>query len=225
MIRRSFSERRTRFAATRLEHPPSTEETRQVRIRIEIGLIAVLAGLILLFSVFKRRPVQPVPDVVFSDSVSILVDEAPITRQGRPKSAPSRPMVPIPDETELLPEDLTLDPELFAREPGVPLSGTGDAGDSEGGPEGFLPRPIREAVPEFPESDRSKGIQGTVELRILVNAGGRVDSVQVLRNTTGSDALARAAKAAAYRSLYRPPSGNLKGRSCWITRPYRFKSR
>lgn len=225
MILKSFTEKRIRFAAIRnTRHRPSEKEFRQYRVRIEIGLIAVLVTLIVLFSIFRRRSMQSEnPPLLFHESV-ILLDEVPVTHQGRPRTAPSRPVVPIPDENELLPEDMTVGPELFAAEAGVPLLGKGGAGDSHGGEGEFLPRPIREAVPEFPESDRAKGVRGVVKLHILVNARGRVDSVQVVQNTTGSRKLAQAVKDAAYQSLYRPPGGALKGQSCWITRPYRFES-
>jgi TonB family protein len=214
MMLKSFSEKSI----------PPGDEARQYRVRIKIGLVAILTCLILLFLISKRLPVKTARLPFLSEHFPILLDEIPGTRQGRPRIAPSRPVVPIPDESELLPEDVTIEPELFALNAGVPQSGSGGFGDFGEGGTGFMPRPIREAVPEFPESDRKRGIHGIVELSILVNSKGRVDSVRVIQNTTGSRRLAQAAKEAAYRSLYRPPSGKLKGQSCWITRPYRFES-
>ncbi|NQT24579.1 energy transducer TonB [candidate division KSB1 bacterium] len=225
MMLKSFSEKRIRFAPIRNTlHGPSSNEVRQYRVRVEIGLMTILSCLIILFVISKRLPEKSIRLPELSDHISILIDEIPITRQGRPKTAPSRPVIPIPDESEILPDDITIEPEQFALDAGVPLLGNGGFGDFGEGGSGFMPRPIREAVPEFPEADRKKGIHGVVELSILVNARGRVDSVRVIQNTTGSKRLAQAAKNAAYRSLYRPPSGKLKGQSCWITRPYRFES-
>jgi len=225
MILKSFTEKRVRFAVMRnTGHAPSFEENQQYRVRIETGLIGILSFLILLFFLSKRLPVRTIQLPRLSANSTILIDEIPITRQGKPKTAPSRPVIPIPDESEILPEDMTLELEHVAFEAGAPMIGEGGDSDFGAGGSGSMPRPIREAVPDFPESDRKKGIHGRVELDILVNTGGRVDSVRVRHNTTGSRRLAQAAKEAAYRSLYRPPGGKLKGKSCWITRSYRFDS-
>lgn len=225
MILKSFSEKRVRFAVMRNKlHAPLSEEIQQYRVRIEIGLMAVLGCFILLFVLNKRGPEKPVRLPELSGRSAIVIDEIPLTRQGRPRTAPSRPVLPVPDETEVIPTDFTIETEFFSVNAGVPRMGDGSSGEWGEVGSGFMPRPIREAVPEFPESDRKKGIHGVVELSILVNYRGKVDSVRVIRNTTGSRSLAQAAKEAAYRSLYRPPGGKLKGQSCWITRPYRFES-
>jgi TonB family protein len=194
------------------------------QIRFEKALVGVLLGCVIFFILSKRFPEKPARLPVLGRASDILVDEMPVIRSGKQYLTPSRPVVPIPSEDEMLPEDETIDPTDFRFDFGETSLGKGLPGDPSEGVGGSGPRPIREAIPEFPESERKKGARGVVELKILVNINGRVDSVVVISNSTGSRRLAESAKNAAYRSLYRPVKDKSRVQSYWVTRPYRFES-
>ena len=146
----------------------------------------------------------------------------PQTRQGGGLSRPpTLPQVPIPTEDEYIPDDETIEITRFDLFEDIPLF------DGVGGGGGYRgigrPRPIREVIPEYPNAERKKGVEGVVILEIFVNAEGRVDSVRVLSNTTRSKRLELSAIEAAYKSLYVPAKRDGRNVPIWIQRPYRFE--
>ena len=193
----------------------------QYALRIERAAVLALLLLIGLFLGFKRlaleRPREPV-----RVALSVVVEEIPATRQGSRRPPPRKPAVPIPAESEMLPEDEVIEPEQDW------LQGLGEAastGQSEriGGALLYLPRAIRDVIPEFPEKLRGK-VRGYIKLMLRVDPSGRVAEVLVVENTTGSDELQRAAVAAAKRCLFVPPRDE-RGRkvSVWVPKIYRFQ--
>jgi TonB family protein len=143
----------------------------------------------------------------------VNMDIVPTTRQGGLPRPPDMPQVPIPTEDEFIPEDETIETTELNLLEGLPLFDGFSANPSLRG--GMGPRPIREVIPEYPESEREK--EGIVILNIRVNQRGRVDSVSIDTNTTSSSRLGRSAVEAAYKGLYDPPRA-----SVWIKRPYHF---
>jgi len=209
----------------------NNEEKASYRVRFEQALVVVLSVMIILFILSKRipyRPFQRVQSIGFS-TLSIE-DLIPATRQGgglpRP---PSLPQVPIPSEDEFLPEDETIESTQLNVLQEIPIfdgDGTGSGvsgGDGFGYGGGMGARPIRDVIPEYPAEERKQGVEGVVELAILVNEMGHVDSIRVLLNTTRSKRLEKSAIQAAMKSQYMPPRHQGKRVSRWIRRPYRFE--
>ncbi len=206
------------------------KEKASYRIRFEQALIVVLSVMIIFFVLSKRipyRPFQRVPIIGFS-TLSIE-DLMPATRQGGLPRPPALPQVPIPSEDEFLPEDETIDSTRLNVRQGIPIFDGDGTGSGAGGGDGFGygggmgAKPIRDVIPEYPEEERKQGVEGVVELAILVNEMGRVDSVRVLLNTTRSQRLEKSAIQAAMKSRYMPPRHQGKRISRWIRRPYRFE--
>jgi len=202
------------------------EEWYAYRRRFELGLVISLALAMSLFVVSKRLDQgREVPVYIVGDDFSAL-DLPPVTKSGGRPKVPTLPSVPIASEDESIPEEETIElTELDLSVGIVSLEGLGfdDFGSVGGGSTG--PRPLRETVPEYPDELKRKGVEGTVLLSILVNARGRVDSVYVLENSSGSRRLEKAAVEAAKLSLYMPSRQGDDRRSIWIQRPYVFEGK
>ena len=84
------------------------------------------------------------------------------------------------------------------------------------------PQPIWEVVQEYPESEKKRGIKGLVELDLLVNTEGLVDSVCVVRNETLNKNLELAAIRAARGSRYLPVLIDGKPVAVWFHKSYSF---
>ncbi len=154
-----------------------------------------------------------------------------------PKQIPARP-VPVPDA--LAPADtFAVTPPVSpaidssnAGGTGLPGSswGSGGTGWGTGKGEGVglgriivaQPRPVLEAIPEYPQAARKAKIQGLIELSVKVDETGKVEKVIVLRNTTQNDACAQAAIEAAYRTRYRPAQTAAGPDTAWVVRQYSF---
>ncbi len=157
--------------------------------------------------------------------VLITVENIPKTTQSRRKPPPARPAVPIPTEDEAIPEDLTLepvDPTFFMESDDDGGAGEGDRG--LGAPTLTPPRPIAWVIPEFPASEKKKGVSGEVKLSLEIAPTGRVLQAVVLENTTGSALCADAAVKAALASRYIPAKEDGKPVTYWHTQVYRFGS-
>jgi TonB family protein len=224
MILGSTDLRKTFLLAVRLDKGEHVKEKASVQIRLERGLIFSLLLMITVFFTSQRIPLSKKKAYRLSALTTVAMDIVTQTNQGGLKRPPNLPQVPIPVEDEYLPEDETIeftDLDVFED---IPLfDGDGTGGSSLVGV--GRPRPIREVIPEYPKSERSRGFAGEVILDILVNAMGKVDSVRVVNNTTRSLRLAQAAVDAALRSQYMPAKRDGRPVPIWIQRPYRFEGK
>ena len=198
------------------------EEKAAYRVRLEKALIFSLGLMILIFLVSRRIPHRTKKTWKLSVLTTVNMEMTPQTTQGgglpRP---PTLPQVPIPTEDEYIPDDETIEITRFDLFQDIPLF---DGVGGSGGYQGIgRPRPIREVIPEYPNSERKKGAEGVVILEIFVNAEGRVDSVRVLSNTSRSKRLELSAIEAAYKSQYVPAKRDGRNVPIWIQRPYRFE--
>ena len=202
------------------------EEKSTYRVRLEKALIIALLVSVSMFLVSRRIPTRPRKLLKLSGLPTLTMDVTPRTTQGGLRRPPTLPQVPIPTEDEYLPEDETIEITRFDLFEDIPLfDGVGGSGGG-GSYRGIgRPRPIREVIPEYPSSERKRGIEGVVILEILVSHEGYVDSVRVLSNTTRSNRLERSAVEAAYKSQYVPAKRDGRNVPIWIQRPYRFEKK
>jgi len=191
----------------------------RLRISLAVVLVGTIAGFIAALHIPFHRERAPIPPVT---TIAVVPEVVP-TSQGRPAAAPSRPKIPIPVAAEDIPEmdpseDLNLPFEEFRTDLGLGGVGNDRALSGSG-----TPRPIVEVIPDYPEKLRKQDITGTVQLGLLVNQDGVVDSAWVLLNTTHNRELANLAIDAALQSKYMPLAsrGTL---SLKVIRTYEFKS-
>ena len=81
------------------------------------------------------------------------------------------------------------------------------------------PRPIKQALPQYPIYAREAGIEGTVVLHILVGRDGRVKNVKIARGVSG---LNEAAMHAAKQWIFSPALSNNRPVAVWIESRVQF---
>ncbi len=190
----------------------------QYQVVLEKSTILALILVIILFVLFPKIKVGKLIKVE-GIGTALTVEDIPITRQGTPRKPPPRPVVPIPSEDDLIPDDVTIEDTELTYENFSLSSGSG-------APLGqiniFQPRPIFEVIPEYSEDLQKKGIEGIIKLHLHIDGTGQVINVVVLENTTGSSVCANAAKEAALKGRYIPAKKDGKPTDLWITRTYTF---
>lgn len=187
-------------------------------LNLKKAALLTLIAFNLLF-LFSPRIDFERPEVNNKTIVTIDVENIPVTRQSRRVSPPPRPTIPIPTDDEIVPEDETIAV--------TDLSAANVFNYPKGAPAGASitpPRPIAWVFPEFPESEKKRGVQGMVKLSLHINEQGEVIEVVVLQNTTGSEKCAEAATVAAYGSHFSPAREGGRAIRYWLTQPYRFDS-
>ena len=75
--------------------------------------------------------------------------------------------------------------------------------------------------PDYPPLARKRGLEGTVELDVLVSPNGTADTVR-LAQTSGHDLLDRAAQAAVEKWLFQPGKKGEETAAMWVRVPVRF---
>jgi TonB family protein len=188
------------------------------QLQLERATVIALVLVILIFLVFPKIKISN-PIEIEGIGTALTVEDIPITSQGSPHKPPPRPVIPIPSEDDLFPDDVTIEDteltfELYSTSPG---SGIGAEQFNI-----FQPRPIFEVIPEYSEDLQKKGIEGVVKLHLHIDETGKVVKVIVLENTTNSNACADAAKAAALKGRYIPAKRDGKPTDLWIARTYTF---
>ena len=201
------------------------QENQAYRSRLELGLVVSLIICTLVFLASRRTHRSlAFPEYVVGEALTAL-DLPPVTRSGGMPRIPTLPQVPMPSEDEQIPEEETIeltDLDLSFGMPTLEGLGLGEAGSVGGG---GIPRPLRLALPEYPEALRKSGVEGVVVLSMRINGRGQVDSVYVMENSSGNRRLAQSAVEAARKTLYMPAKPGENRRSLWITRPYTFEGK
>ncbi len=185
---------------------------------IEKSAILALFLVILFFFMFPRIKVSQTVKMK-RIGTSLTLEEIPITRQGSARIAPAKPVVPIPSDDEVIPEDVTIDNTELNLENFALSSGSGSILEPIAI---FQPRPIFEVIPEYSEELQKKGVEGIVKLHLHIDPTGQVVDVIVLENTTNNLECANAAKDAALKGRYIPAKKDDKPADLWITRTYTF---
>lgn len=190
----------------------------QYQILLEKSTLLALFLVIILFLIFPKIKVAK-PVKIEGIGSALTIEDIPITRQGTLRKPPPRPLVPIPSEDDMIPDDVTIDDTELTFESFSLSSGSGA---TLGQIDIFQPRPIFEVIPEYSEDLQKKGIEGVVKLHLHIDETGRVIDVVILENTTASSDCAKAAKQAALKGRYIPAKKDGKPADLWISRTYTF---
>ena len=162
--------------------------------------------------------------------VIIQLENIPETRHTVRAPAP-RLAVPLEIDDEFMPDDVTIESTALdlnavstpAPPPAVFVPDTGAETEEEEIFEYFSveeqPERKNTIIPIYPEMAKRTGIEGTVFLKVLVNAKGLVDSVEVIK---GPAVFHQSSLDAAKSTEFTPAKHNDRAVSCWVIMPFRF---
>ncbi len=222
ILDKRYSEKR-RFAIVR--RTPKHEQVDiigQEPIQFERMLAGTLFVLMVLALVFQRYTNEPVYEDVVNESYFDVSDIPRTTQSGgrRQPTPPEMPAIPIEAESESILETETIAFTGFSFNDLPPMPGPPTGGSGGGVSTG--PRLVKEVFPNISDRIKGKGVKGEIELRVKVNANGKVEDIELLRNTTQSSEIAQAAIEAARQCVYMPGMRGNKPVSVWTTRKLRI---
>jgi len=159
--------------------------------------------------------------------IEIEVTDIPPTEQFRRPPPPPKPSIPIPTESEDVPEDLTIDEtalDLSDIPPPPPPPDEGDmifvAFDEPPTPiGGFMA--IQKAL-RYPEIARKAGIEGRVTVHVLVSEKGEVVRTKILQSL-GHSGCDQAAVNAIEKVKWNPAMQRDKPVKVWVAIPVIFR--
>jgi protein TonB len=167
-------------------------------------------------------PPQPRPEPV----AELPPPPAPVPESVAP--APPAPAAPVAPSEPAHSAAVVAPPSAPTVPPGPqPATGTVPAAASPAGPAGPPTPPRHDAAyldnpkPAYPLSARQRRLEGTVRLRVFVNATGTVDEVH-LHQTSGSPALDRSALDAVKQWRFVPARKGERAVPAWVIVPIVF---
>ena len=194
---------------------------------MELSLIAALAILIITFQAFKVFEGRSDSGKKTVD-IQIDVQDIPQTEQMKRPPAPSRPAIPIESEDEDISEDETIETtEIDLTElPPPPEAPQEDesatifiAYDDPPQPIGGFAAIQKNLV--YPEIARKAGVEGTVFIKVLVDAKGNVVDTDVIKSL-GNNGCDEAAVKAIKSVKWKPAMQRDKPVKVWVSIPVRF---
>ena len=136
--------------------------------------------------------------------------------------AQKRVEVPVIKEVAFALDELQVPkPNFGAIEVGPETSTNGQGTGTAGKGSSRRPELLMLVPPVYPKDAQKKGIEGTVDLRVLVTEQGTVDKVEITTSSGHSD-MDRAAVDAAKRTRFRPAIRNGERVAMWINYPIQF---
>jgi len=180
--------------------------------------LALSLGLVTLVLLTSRRFEVRLPEP--SGGIEVIqVQEIPETQQLRMPAAPARPQIPVATMSEDVPEDVTIldtvtDLDLlFAPLPSASRIPARPAQGSDGQASLIwdeAPQLVRMVTPEYPESARKAGVEGRVDLSVVVDEKGLVVAADVI-TAVPTGIFEEAARQAVMKWRYRP--ARMRGRA------------
>jgi len=195
---------------------------------LEVGIIVSLVLHIVLFHALPAFDLTP--GVSKAADVIINVEDIPPTEQVKRPPPPPRPAIPVPTESEDVPEDLTIEStELDLSE--VPPPPSPDLDDGLGNyqfiPYDEPPQPIggfasirKHLV--YPKIAAKAGVEGLVVVGVLIDEHGNVVKTQVLKSAAQDLGFEDAACRAVSATRWRPAKQRDMAVRVWVSVPVRF---
>lgn len=193
-----------------------------------LGAVVVNVVLFSLVTLLSQER-EPPRDEIDANSVSLvsLKPPAPPEQEEIKPPKPPQPKQQLDFKPDLRPPDLDLGPPGLAG--GIALDlGMGDLNDGIDGQVVFnsyeldtQPETMARIPPEYPYEARQRGIEGVVQIKLLVNADGTVGPVHVL-SARPENIFDDAAVKGAQRWKFKP--GRISGEpvSAWVVTNVRF---
>lgn len=190
------------------------EDEKRILLVVTNFILLFFILLFWLFPEFKFPSHHSVPEL----DVTIQVADIPPTRQEPPRQArPARPtlpiFIPLPVETEELPEKLPVD-SPFASYANKQMEGSSSWFQPE-----VPARPLVDFVPHF----QNIHCTGQIKLLLLISKLGKVEDVQLVSSEAMSSECIQAILKAARRSRWIPAMFQGQYVDCWVVKTYRIQ--
>ncbi len=198
---------------------------------LELGLIGSLVIHLLLFRVVPAFDVSTGPAT--SADIEILVEDIPPTEQIKRPPPPPRPSIPVPTESEDIPEDMTIEvtdldlSDITAPPPPPPDYGRYE--EYEFIPYDNPPEPIGgysrlHKNLKYPEIARKAGIEARVIVGVLIDEKGNSIRTQILKGAPSSTfGFEEAAQRALMKMKWRPALQRDRPVKVWVSIPINFR--
>ncbi len=157
---------------------PKHDLSEESKVVIEQGFALSLALITMLFLTYRSFEVKAYAGTGETEYVEI--EEIPETEQMKKPPPPQRPQIPVPTESEDIPDDVTImDTELDLDAPPPPPPPPPGASRKREESPVFLaweepPEAIKRVTPEYPPMAVKAGVEGKVILMIVVDERGDV---------------------------------------------------
>ncbi|NIR49056.1 energy transducer TonB [candidate division KSB1 bacterium] len=194
--------------------------------------VSTISSLLIMLFVFHGLPDFDLGSAeIDAKQIEIEVADIPPTEQIKRAPPPPRPSVPIPTESEDVPEDMTIEStELDLTELPPPPEPPSDEGEYETYtfiPYDEPPTPIGGygAILEhlkYPEMARKIGLEGKVVVGVLVDEKGNSVRTQILRDSGVNVGFEAAAEAAVMQVKWKPAKQRERPVKVWVSIPVRF---
>ncbi len=194
---------------------------------LEIGIMSSLGILILVFQLFRAINLEATESK--TKEIKIEVADIPPTEQFKRPPPPPKPSIPVPSESEDIPEDLTIeatDLDLSDIPPPPPPPEEDDGMnifvpfDEPPSPIGGF-RSIQKAL-KYPEIARKAGIEGRVIIQVQVSEKGKVLNTRVIKSL-GHSGCDEAAVKAIKNVKWKPALQRDKPVKVWVAIPVIFR--
>ncbi len=193
--------------------------------------LAFIASLVIHLGLFHLMPeIQSGPRDITAKKIEIKVEDIPQTEQVKRPPPPPRPSLPIPTESEDVPEDVTIEStelDLTEIPPPPPPQDTGvDEGyvfipyDEPPVPIGGYEMIRKNLV--YPELARKAGVEGMVIVGVLVDEKGNTVKTQVLKSSGLNIGFEKAAQEALMAIKWKPARQRDRAVKVWVSIPIRF---
>jgi len=202
----------------------------QYRRILEISLVV---SLIIHIFVFRAIPELKTTQHQRSiELVEIVVQDMPQTEQMKRLPPPKRPAIPVPTESEDVPEDLTIEStEINIDLVKIPPPPERDSQIEDGYvfvPYDEPPQPIGglgiiHKHIKYPEIARKAGIEATVLIGVLVSETGQSLKTQIIKSSGTELGFEQAAHDAVMKVKWKPAKQRDLPVKVWISFPIRFK--
>ena len=211
-----------------MKKTPRADLKRSYRKTFELATIGALLLHLVMFYGFREIYFEE--EVVSTDVPEIKVEEIPQTEQIKRPPPPARPAVPIPSESEDIPEDLTIEStelDLSELPPPPPPPSADDASAGIFVAYDEPPEPIGGFAAiqrnlKYPEIARKAGIEGTVFVEAIIDEKGTVIQTAIVKSL-GHSGLDEAAIAAIRAVKWKPAKQRDKAVKVRISIPVKFR--
>lgn len=200
------------------------------RKTLEISLCVSLFSIMVLFRVIPEFDLSP--KQTRDKAITILASDIPVTEQVKRQPAPKRPSIPIPTESEEIPEDLTIEStELNLEE--LPLAPPPP--ETEQGYEHYefiaydeAPVPIGgfaaiQANLVYPLVAKKTGIEAKVIIGVLIDETGKPVKTEILKSSNDVLGFNEAAQRAVMAVRWKPAKQRDQSVKVWVSIPISFK--